>query len=416
MKPTSRTETLTAAALVTALAACAPPITGDSSDSDDTTPEPTAGAESPIDAPPVLDGPCLLGAPAPRRLVVTTTDFATGAVSVVDGLTGAVSQDVALGSVDALPFYHAGLVYLLHRYQLDALDVIDPDDGWATVSQQAIAGDAPSTNPHAIAFADDGLAYVPLFGVPEVRVFDLADPRAPEHVATLDLSPIADVDGNPEASLAVACGGAVFVTVERLDATAQFAPTAATDLIVAFDRESGRIHDYDPDAPGIQGLETLGRWARQWRLDPKDSSGQTLLALTTGLERINLAEGTVAWAVPQSALEAVGIDHYMLPQAFALDAAGELAYLASYRPDFSAVTLYRVGLDGRAPAVPEPIDEGLLTVERAIERIDDTLWYADTTLGDAGLRALDLTVDPPTPAFDGAISVGLAPYAMIAVP
>ena len=163
----------TRTALLTALTltACAPNIqdTGDVVVTDSGDSEGDTDA-SPLPGYPTLTGPCVLGTAQPRRLVVTTTDFATGAVSVIDAATDAVSADVALGSTDALPFAHGGYVYLLHRYTLDALDTLDADGAWATLSQQAIeAPDVSSANAHRLAFSDDGRAYMTLFGAPEIH-------------------------------------------------------------------------------------------------------------------------------------------------------------------------------------------------------------------------------------------------------
>ena len=393
--------------IAASLLACAPPLDGGGGQAVELGPPPLVGY-------PVVTAPCG-DPPAPARfLVATTTDFSTGAISVVDLADGRVHADVALGSTDAKPFAHGGLVYVLHRYLIDALDVLDPDAAWQIVDQQAIdAPDAASANPQAIAFAD-GRAYVTLHASAELAVFDLADPRHPIRDEGISLARLSDADGSPEPGLAVACGDVLFVALQRLDRAEGFRPRHDHDAVVAVDRRTGQLHDLDPGAPGVQPIELLGRWARQWRRDPDDPSGRAMLVLTTGLERLDLATGASQWVVAPALLEAVGVASYLQPQAFALDRDG-VAYIASYTADFREVQVHRVGWGGRGPAAPELVLEGLQISEQAIEIIDDTLWVADRTIGASGLRAYDLLQHPARP-LPGPLATGLAPYAILAAP
>jgi hypothetical protein len=397
-----------ALALAAAVAACeplAPP--GDDRD-------PTELGPPPITGHPALSAPCEgAAAAAPRYLAVTTTDFSTGAVSVVDLNDGVIHRDVALGSTDAKPFAHDGLLYLLHRYMIDSLDVIDPGDGWRTVAQRAIeVDDASSANPQSIAFAPDGLAYITLFASAAVQVYDLSDPRAPRLTGALDLRGLSDPDGSPEAGLAIVCGDALFIALQRLDSRDGYRPRYDHDVVVALDRASGRPYDRDPGAPGIQPIELQGRFARQWRLDPEDPEGHTLIVLSEGLERLDLRAGHSAWILSPEELAPLGITSYLQPQAFALDLRGS-AYLAAYTADFTQVELLRVELTG---GPPKRLLGGLQTTEQALEIIDQTLWIGDRSLGHAGMRAFDLRHDPPTPLDQAPLATGLAPYAVVALP
>ena len=155
-------------------------------------------------------GPCTLDPVAPRRLVLTTTDFATGAITVVDLANETIDADVAEGSTDAIPFAHGSQLVVVHRHQLDRIDVLETD-GWRLAAQHALEGEAVSVNPHGLAFDADGLAYVTTFAEPWLRVLDLAQPPAQAERGRIDLSGFADADGNPEASLVVACGDTVVV-------------------------------------------------------------------------------------------------------------------------------------------------------------------------------------------------------------
>jgi hypothetical protein len=356
-------------------------------------------------------GPCDLDPPAPARLVLTTTDFATGAITVIDLAEGTVEPDVAVGSTDAIPFGHGGQVIVLHRHQLDRIDVLDPAS-WSLVAQHALPSEAPSTNPHAVAFDAAGRAWVTTFAEPTLRGLDLARPPAEAEQTRVDLSGFADDDGNPEASLAVTCGDLVLVTAQRLDPS--FTPHAP-DALVVVDPARAEALDLEPETVEPDALPLLGSWVRQLRRDPRDPQGQTLLALSTGLERIELASGGRHWAVPPAALAQANIDGRLQPQAFDVDDTGTLAYLAAYDADFSQVRLYRVGLDSAEPTVPEPFADGFDSVERTLELVGSSLWYGSTRSQAPGLWRFDVSGSAPQ-VVAGPLPTGLPPYSMVVIP
>lgn len=396
---------------VSLIFACAPlDEAGDSSSSGDTGDE---GAPA-ITTPPELADPCVGELADPTRLAITTTDFSTGALSILDLRTGEVKPDLALATSDSLPFYSDGHLAVLHRYTFDALDLLDPSTYALLATRSLAVPGTLSSNPHAITIAGD-LAYITLFGAPRVQIVDLSDARKPTLAGHIDLGPLADADGNPEAHLAIRCGDTLFVSLQRLDQDQLLVPTDTVDHLAAIDLPSRRLHDLDPDAPGVQPFPLLGLWAKQWRPDPADPSGHSILVLTTGLERVDLATRSSTWAVDPARLAALGLDDYQLPQAFDLDAAGEHAYIASYSADLSQVLLLRARLDDDTPIVQ--IADHLQSVGPTLEIVDDTLWFGDITPTAAGMRAWDLTTDPPTPRFAGKPRpTGLAPYAATPLP
>lgn len=366
-----------------------------------------------VPGPLVLDGPCTLDVDAPTRLMVTTTDFATGAVTIVDAAAMAVDTDVALGSTDAIPSWHDGVGLLVHRYQIDAIQVLDPTRAWATIADVPI--EAPCSvapNPQAIAFADDGLGYVTQLDVPELAVLDPHAAPGVARVATIDLRAITDDDGNPDFGAAFACGSRVWVVAQRLD---ERFTRVGPDELFAIDTEAGGAVDLDATRDGVQGLRSAGAWLRQLRRDPADPSAHTVLGLSTGIERFGLEDGAVAWAVAPERFAAAGIDEPLQPQAFAVDAAGTQAFVAAYDRDFSQVRLYRVGLDDAAPQVPEAFADGFDSVERTLERVGDRLWYGSTRRSAPGLWVFDLGVVPPA-VIAGPLSTGLPPYSLVAIP
>src|SRR5690606_27573168 len=139
-------------------------------------------------------GACALDPAEPSRLVLTTTDFATGAITVVDLDDGSVEADVAVGSTDAVPFEGPGTVVVVHRHQLDRIDVLDADT-WALRGQHAVPSTEGSANPHAVAFDERGRAWVTTFGDPWLRALDLGRAAGAAELARVDLSVVADDDG-----------------------------------------------------------------------------------------------------------------------------------------------------------------------------------------------------------------------------
>lgn len=366
-----------------------------------------------VPGPIVLDGPCDLDPVAPTRLLVTTTDFATGAVTVVDTATMTVTADVALGSTDAVPAWHDGLGVLVHRFQIDELQVLDPARGWATVADIPITASCSATpNPQSIVFGTDDLAYVTQLDVPELAVVDPRAPPAQARVDTIDLRAIPDVDGNPDIGAAVACGSIVWVVAQRLDLSLR---RLGPDELIAVDTAARAPVDLDPDAPGAQGLRSAGEWLRQLRRDPADPAAHTLLGLSTGIERFDLDGATVAWAVPPEAFVAADIGESLQAQSFAVDETGTTAWIAAYDRDFTQVQLYQVGLDGAEPQIPESFADGFDSVERTLERVGDRLWYGSTRRSAPGLWVFELGPDGPTPLV-GPLPTGLPPYSMVAIP
>jgi hypothetical protein len=374
---------------------------------------------------PLLTAPCTLGVDAPDGLLVTTTDFSTGAVSVVDTTTRTVVSDVALGTPDGIPFFGDGRALVVHRFQYDFVDVLDPGRGFASVGQHALSVEGTGApNPRGVALGSDGLAYVPLFDAPEILVLDLDRSPGQSIVDTIDVSPFADTDGSPEATNPIACGDTMFVSIDRI-ATDQGFARAGGEGLIAVDLAERTALDLDPDEDGAQGIPVQGRWIKQLRIDPADPDRLTLLALTEGIERIDLRDGTVSWAVPPDAFVAAGIAHYQLPLAF--DVEGSMAWLVAYAaiegepdcaedpaPCFEEARLYRVGLDGEAPTVPEPFAYGIDAAERTLEVIGDELWFGSRKAGAPGLWVYDLTTDPPSVS-DGPLGTGLPPFSLTAI-
>lgn len=339
------------------------------------------------------------------HLIVTTTDFSTGAISLAAVDDRRVAPDVALGSTDAIPFFHDRFVYVVNRFNHDYIDVLDPQSDFASVSQHpVVAPHAASANPQSVAFCPDGTGVVPLFEAPTVQFFDFNLDPAGSLLASADLSVFAvadEQDHNPDLSLAIAHGDEVLVSAQRLDRTGFPWTPKGDEVLIRIDCTSRSVVGTE--------ITLLGNGAKQHRPDPIDPADSVLI-LTSGIERVNLTTGDVSWAVDASLFAAADLGRLDL-QSFALH-GDETAYVAAYNDDFQ-VDIWRVALDGAQTL--DLVIGGLSSVDKTLEVIGDELWAGDTTPGHAGLRVFDLTVSPPQLAA-GPLSTGLAPYSMILMP
>lgn len=400
--------------LFVSICACADPLLA---------PEDTGDSEPPAPLQPGLPevAACDFGPLNPSTLVVTTTDFATGAVTIVEA-DGTVRKDVAIGSPDAIPYPAPSGAAIVHRHQHDFVDMLEPGS-WRSRGQHALeAPDAPSPNPHAIAFDEDGLGYITLWGSADLLVFDPTAVPGEAVLGTIDLSPFADDDGRPEASTAVRCGETLWIGVQRLDVPGGYTHLAG-DMLVAIDLPTRIPWDFDPNAAGGQGVSLQGTWLRQVRRGGEDSS--SLYGLTTGIEHIDLASFESTWAVPPEAFAAVGAKHHDQPLAFDVDASGRWAWVAVYlpaegtspdcesnpQPCFDHAGLFEVDLWADVPALV-PFGAPFQAVDRTVQRIDETLWVGSREIGAAGLYTYDLTTHPPM-LTGGPIATGLPPYSLI---
>ena len=344
------------------------------------------------------------------RLVVVTTDFATGAVAAIDLSTGEGKADLALASTDAIPYVHEGRVYVVNRFMSDYVDVLDPADGWSLVAQHAIEAvgtEVPSTNPQAVGFLDGGLALLTMYGAPELHVYDFERPVGEALIDVIDLSSLADGDGSTEATLVIPHGDEAWVAVQRLDRRDGWAQ-AAPDLLVRIDAETLQLDDLDPERAGVQGVELPGQWPKQFRVDPRNAD--RVYVLNGRLLAFDMKSRSVEVVVSPEQMAEAGIDFYQLPQSFDVSDDGETLVFAAYQSDFAAVHIYRVPATG---GVPERIHAGFNSVEKTLEVEGEVIWFGDVTLGQAGVRRLSMDGELLD---DGPISTGLPPYSVAVLP
>jgi hypothetical protein len=388
------------------LLACTPELPGD-----DTEPPPLIEADLATGYP-ILASPCHAPTSEPTHFVVTSTDFATGAVGLVELATRTAFADLALASSDAVPVVEDGRVFIVNRYGFDYIDELDPHAELSLIHEWAIAAtglDTPS-NPHDLALDPDGHAWVTLHGAPELQRFAFPSLHAAkvETEFALDLSGFADADAIPELSLALACGDLLFVSAERID-RASWVPAEQTVLIPVQAGAEPTLFEFDAEHAGADGIELLGVGVGPWRLDPGDPSGQTILLRNTGIERIHLATGTSEWVVSQQLFEDAGYERLQLG-GFDLDDSGVM-WVAAATADFAEYNLLRVELAGAQPSLVIEV-AGLQSVSGALEIVGHEAWFADSTMGASGLRIFDLSSSPVVELPESPLPVGLAPIGL----
>lgn len=389
------------------LAACTPPAEGGGTD---TEPSGTTDMSSTTGEAPALlelDGPCDFGRDDAAELALLTNDFTAAGLFRVDTAARTVSDELAPARTDTVLGAHDDWLVMVHRAGFNRVELIDRKADWALVGGADVTHPASTDpNPQSVAFTDDGLAWVPLFAAPAVQVFDFTGDPAGWQVGSVDLSAFADADGNPEAGLALACGSTLFVSIQRLGP--DFAPVDKSYL-VAVDTAARAAIDLDPQADGAQAIALLGPWPKQIRRDPADLQGHTALVLTSGVERVDLSHGTSTWAVAPDRLTALGS-----PQAFAVAPDSASLFVAVASPDYTAVTVVHVGLDGGEPAAPVTIVETKGVGDRMLEQLGGTLWIGDQAA--SRLRAWDLTATPPTELASDALGTDVAPWTFLPLP
>lgn len=349
-------------------------------------------------------------------LLVTTTDFATGAVSTIDIASHVASLDVAAGSPDAIPFRLGDSAVVVNRFQFDSLSVLSSPSWRSQLQLSLSAPDVESPNPHSLAMGSNGAAYIPLFGSRYLLKTRLAADATPSFV---DLGIFADADGRPEASIAFRCGGSIWTTIQRYD----WENGTYRDSLIALDTETDLPYDLDNSGPEANGIPLLGTWAKQIRGDPSAPRRNRVLALTTGVEQIDLEERTSQWVLHPEALEQVRITTAEQPIAFDVDEDLTRVFIAAYTPPagsnssceanisecFNEASIFEFRPGSNDP--PRELHRGIQAVAPALELVDDVLWVGTREPTAPGILVFDTRLRDD-PLIEGPINVGLPPYSM----
>jgi hypothetical protein len=177
--------------------------------------------KSPVQNPPPVT-------PTAPRIVVVTSDFATGAISVADTDT-AVTLHNDLQSIhpDAVARTHGSLLYVINRAGADNVQVLDSANNFQTVRQFSTG---TGSNPHDIAFTTDNRAYVSCNGSPFLLE---VNPGTGAILDSVSLAQLADRDGNPDMDRLFYREPYLYVSIQRIDyADSTYAPVPPSYLAI----------------------------------------------------------------------------------------------------------------------------------------------------------------------------------------
>ncbi len=226
------------------------------------------------------------------RAVLTTTDYASGSIAVVDLETNQASANVLNIHSDAVIRSYAGHLYVINRFNADNILVLDPDDLATPVRQFSVGN---GTNPQDIAFVSETKAYVARYGSDRLLV---VNPATGDSLGSVDLSFAADADGLPEVAFLTIFKGRLYATCQRLY---QFAPTDRSEVVVV-DVDTDTSVDLDQEQDGIQGIVLQARnpAGGQVRVGPKlylSCAGSFGDLSDGGIEVVNLEENVTEGVV-----------------------------------------------------------------------------------------------------------------------
>jgi len=194
-------------------------------------------------------GPGAVPPPHGAYAFVTTTDYSTGAASIVsaDTLLHATINVASIHS-DAVARFFDGRIYVLNRQGADNVQVLDPADGFRTLKQFSTGN---GSNPADIVFLSRSRAFVSRNNEDQLWI---VDPNQGRRSGLIDFSWLADADHVPEMAHMVKVGNRVFVAVQRLDRNSQLYPPTGTSYVAVFDASTEKFIDAEPATFGVQPI------------------------------------------------------------------------------------------------------------------------------------------------------------------
>ena len=223
----------------------------------------------------IVTARCPPSACATEYAFVTTTDYSSGCASVI-WLDPGYTTDICVSPIhsDAVARWYGGLVYVINRAGADNIQILDPEDGFATLSQHS-AGNG--TNPKDIAFVSPDKIFVSRHNSNDLLIMN---PSTGVHLGTIDLSQFADGDGLCEMDHMIMKDGILFVSIQRIDRNNYWQPVGDSYIAVV-DAAADTLIDVDPGTPGTQAIPLT---ASNPFTDLKfDSDGYTILVACAGL-------------------------------------------------------------------------------------------------------------------------------------
>jgi hypothetical protein len=381
-----------------------------------------AGARRPAALRALLAALCL-ATPSARaadvvdRVVVVTSDWQTGGVSLLDPAAGTVRTDIAPACPDAVVRAHGGLLYVVNRTGCDNIEVVDPATG--EVLHEFSVGNG--TNPQDIAVISPSRAYVSRYETNDLLEVDL-DTGA--RVDSISLAPFADADGLCEMHRMRLAGDRLFVELQRMvrHTWPELWVAEPPSMLAVVDVRTRRLVDVDPALPGVQAIALAGiNPVAPIVVDPESGdllvpeAGQYGVLDAGGIERVDpVTLQSEGFLVREETLGGDLVD-------FAIMAAGREGDRPARPPErlvFAIVSLagYNTVLlrvDADAGIVVDTLrNPGGYTLADILLH-DGKLFLSDRDYGEPGIRVYDAITGQP---LAGPISTGLPPVELVLLP
>lgn len=347
-------------------------------------------------------------------VVLTTTDFSTGAVGWINPRTKQVYADLGLAHTDTRLKHGDTYNFLINRFGADSITMMARDAALTYKGSFSVKGpEDASSNPHDLIIDAKGHMHVSFLGRDHVEVYDISDPTSVRLTRSIDLSVFADADGLPEASTMIACGDTYFVLIQRLNRKQGWTPVDHSYLVPVH-APTGSLYDFDGsgDKRG-DGIRLIGAGISGWQQDPRDREGTRVLALNRGLQSIDLKTAKVEVVIPEKVFADRGMDRWDV-RSFALSPDGRWLWILAI-DGWPKHTIFRASLDRQGRDLT-PVIRGVESVSGSMIRVDNALWLADTTDGHSGVRIFEFKGDTLAESPDSPIAVGLPPYHLHLVP
>ena len=350
-------------------------------------------------------GNALNGCSGQTHAFVVTTNFMAGSFATI-GLDEPrqISRSTSQRRVhsDAVVRTRDGLVYVVNRRFADNIQILDPGSDFKTRLQCSTGN---GTNPHDIAFADDGKAYVTLF---EERELLIVNPRAQPDCrdfvrGTIDLGGLADADGIPDMDLMAVVGDRLYVAMQRLDINSVLRLPAGKGALAVIDTTSDTLVDTIELTGENPFAATKGLPVRGGKLYVAQAG--RFGVMDGGIERVDLASGQPeGFFVTEEDLGGDVTDFVLVSEhlAYAIVSRREFSTaLIAFDPVTATVTNTLLERDGYTLFDLELNDRGELFLTDRDRQRDGVYVF----------RASDGTPLTPQP-----LDVGLTPFEVVFIP
>lgn len=348
-------------------------------------------------------------AAAPRRLladeiVALTTDFSTGSVTTV-GTSAPWSTQIDVASIcsDPVGRAFADRVYIVGRFGCDAIQVLNPFNGYQTQIEFAVG-----SNPQDIWVLAPNRAYVSFY---ESNTLLEVNPQTGATLGSISLAQFADVDGLVEMHRMYVHGRHLYVQLQRLDRSQFPYVPVAPSMLAVVDLITRTLVDVDPGLPGAQAIElTATNPIAPMAIDL--TSGDLLVPCTGafgvmndgGIERVDLTdwESDGMWlSGPAMNGDLVDFSTWSGSRAFII--VSDASFNTSLHP-INPIT----GVKGAAIFAP-----GGFTLSDCLTHHNGSLFVTDRDFFDPGVRVFSAESGAP---LSGLVPTGLPPFELFVRP